>query len=220
MSSASPLHLYSDLVRCWLNEKHAPELLPFASDTVSSLRPFLVQSQDVCDRMQRLAASIAANDGAIHASGLVGLGLMGRGVVGSEGEKLCQELKLQYPIVQLGIDRVKFVMTSYLRCRLKKIDQFVMFYLSSVAFNSRLSQPEMEYAIKLADLLENGFHQPFIGHIPENFQSLTDPEMIDKPDINTFVLIQVVENVQDYAIGYARTFSLKYHVEMTTTPCN
>jgi hypothetical protein len=106
--------------------------------------------------------------------------------------------RMEAPMLEMELDRVKFVLASYLRSRLKKLDQNIMYALSTPAVVERLSEAEMQYAAGYVDMLGDAFQKSFLDHLPPQFQSLTEKEMIDAPDLDKFVAFRVKEHIGDY----------------------
>ena len=68
-------------------------------------------------------------------------------------EDIIRRLQSQGPEVELmrslyiqELNRVKYVLRAYLRCRLLKIEKFVMFILDNEAEQQKLLPQELEYA--------------------------------------------------------------------------
>ncbi|KAJ2201683.1 GINS complex subunit [Coemansia sp. RSA 520] len=96
----------SILMRAWVNERNAPDLLEYEGTTIENLME-LVDFQT-------------------------------------------QKIKSQPPmianIIKVDVDRVKYLVRSYLRTRLAKIEQHAMHYTRDDMYKERMSQNELEYA--------------------------------------------------------------------------
>ncbi|POS87343.1 hypothetical protein EPUL_003357 [Erysiphe pulchra] len=89
-------------------------------------------------------------------------------------------------IIQTDVERWKFMIRSYLRTRLAKIQKFTLHYLSSPELQAHLSDDESAYAIKYQQILHQHFLNSFLGKFPVNLQNLNDTaggiSMIEAPD--------------------------------------
>jgi GINS complex subunit 4 len=82
--------------------------------------------------------------------------------------------KIAADLMQLEIDRIQYVLTSYLRTRLLKIQRFVMHVLTNEAVLERLSPAEFAFASKYVDVVAENFTLGFLQNIPERFRALDD----------------------------------------------
>lgn len=90
-------------------------------------------------------------------------------------------------LAQTEIERVKFVVRSYVRTRLSKIEDYARWILSEPLLHGRLSETELKHAQSYADLLTAHFGESVLKALPEGQRSLDDkvtfmPSMITAPD--------------------------------------
>ncbi|KAK3181437.1 GINS complex subunit [Lecanicillium sp. MT-2017a] len=101
-------------------------------------------------------------------------------------------------VIQTELERYKFLVRSYLRARIAKIDKHTLHYLSSEDLRSRLSSTELAYATRHQALLHNHYLSSFLGSFPEKLQNLNDTagniSMIDSPDLDTVVFIRMLRD--------------------------
>ncbi|KAK6067606.1 hypothetical protein SCUP515_10079 [Seiridium cupressi] len=101
-------------------------------------------------------------------------------------------------VLQTELERFKFLVRSYLRARIAKIDRYTLHYLSSAALRSRLSQTELAYATRHQALLHNHYLSSFLGSFPNNLQNLNDTSgnitMIDTPDLESAVFVRLIRD--------------------------
>lgn len=97
-------------------------------------------------------------------------------------------------IIQTEVERWKFLIRSYLRCRLSKIDKHTLHYLSSAELQGRMSEMEMAYATRHQELLHGHYLGSFLGSFPPQLQNLNDTaggiSMIDGPDAEGAVFVR------------------------------
>lgn len=101
-------------------------------------------------------------------------------------------------VLQTELERYKFLVRSYLRARIAKIDRHTLHYLSTAALRSRLSETELAYATRHQALLHNHYLSSFLGSFPNNLQNLNDTSgsvtMIDSPDLEAAVFVRLIRD--------------------------
>ncbi|KAF9782416.1 GINS complex, Sld5 component [Thelephora terrestris] len=90
-------------------------------------------------------------------------------------------------LAQTEIERVKFVVRSYVRTRLSKIEDYARWILADPLLQGRLSETELKHAKSYANLLATHFEESVLKALPGAQQSLDDPvpfmpPMITAPD--------------------------------------
>ncbi|KXS98819.1 hypothetical protein AC578_2056 [Pseudocercospora eumusae] len=111
-------------------------------------------------------------------------------------------------ILQTELERMKFLLRSYLRTRIAKVDKFPLHYLqlhtrqqeeeSQNEGNSILSTLESQYLSAHQALLTNHYKSSFLAQFPANLQKLDDTgggvSMVDKPDEDTAVFCRALRD--------------------------
>ncbi|KAI1386992.1 GINS complex, Sld5 component [Hypoxylon trugodes] len=101
-------------------------------------------------------------------------------------------------VIQTELERFKFLVRSYLRARIAKIDKHTLHYLSTPALRGRLSPAELAYATRHQALLHNHYLSSFLGSFPPPLQNLNDTagnvSMIDAPDLDMAVFIRLLRD--------------------------
>ncbi|SMY22352.1 unnamed protein product [Zymoseptoria tritici ST99CH_1A5] len=105
-------------------------------------------------------------------------------------------------ILQTELERVKFLLRSYLRARIAKIDKHPLHYrslaVSSAPDRPLLSTLEIQYLASHQALLASHYHSSFLSLFPANLQRLDDTgggvSMVDKPDEDTAVFCRVLRD--------------------------
>ncbi|XP_065071901.1 DNA replication complex GINS protein SLD5-like [Rhopilema esculentum] len=98
----------------------------------------------------------------------------------------------------MELERVKFIMSSYMRRRIEKIEEFTVHILEEEAGRSegqpsKLSPEELRYAKEFADNMESLFSSLALRHMPANMQSI-DRKKVARPNLNSHVFLTVTEN--------------------------
>ncbi|ORY62281.1 uncharacterized protein BCR38DRAFT_236441 [Pseudomassariella vexata] len=102
-------------------------------------------------------------------------------------------------VIQTELERFKFLVRSYLRARVAKIDKHTLHYLSTADLRLRLSSTELAYATRHQALLHHHYLSSFLSSFPASLQNLNDTSgnisMIDTPDVDTAVFIRLLRDV-------------------------
>ncbi|KAL7817735.1 hypothetical protein V8C26DRAFT_397765 [Trichoderma gracile] len=108
-------------------------------------------------------------------------------------------------VIQTELERYKFLVRSYLRTRIAKIDKHTLHYLSTEALRRRLSPTELAYATRHQALLHNHYLSSFLSSFPQRLQNLNDTagnvSMIDSPDLDTAVFVRLLRDKDVYGRG-------------------
>ncbi|KAI0739431.1 GINS complex Sld5 component [Daedaleopsis nitida] len=147
---------FQQLIRHWMNERHAPDILPGQEMLLGRLLDHITkQSSDV----ELLRADPDSSE----------------------------EEHFRIMLVQTEIERVKFVIRSYVRTRLHKIEKYAKHISITPMMHERLSKAELEHAQRYARLVEYHFNQSVLQSLPPQQRSLDEdvafmPPMISAPD--------------------------------------
>jgi GINS complex subunit 4 len=101
-------------------------------------------------------------------------------------------------VIQTELERYKYLVRSYLRARMAKIDRHTLHYLSTDELRARLSEMELAYATRHQALLHNHYLSSFLSSFPPNLQNLNDASagisMIETPDLECAVFIRLLKD--------------------------
>lgn len=101
-------------------------------------------------------------------------------------------------VIQTELERFKYLVRSYLRARIAKIDRHTLHYLSTDALRARLSEMELAYATRHQALLHNHYLSSFLSSFPPALQNLNDTAgqitMIDTPDLDSAVFVRLLKD--------------------------
>ncbi|ETV80020.1 hypothetical protein, variant 2 [Aphanomyces astaci] len=129
----------------WANELNAPELLTFQTDLISDMVEQVQNQQSYVDEM---SADVAT---------------------------LTEERSFTNKLYQMEIDRIKYMLASYLRLRLMKIERHTRHVLH--ASMDKLSPGEVDYAHSYKDLYESHCRDLLLSKLPPDHQQLDEPHM-------------------------------------------
>ncbi|KAL9013898.1 MAG: hypothetical protein Q9173_001445 [Seirophora scorigena] len=104
-------------------------------------------------------------------------------------------------IVQTELERFKFLVRSFLRARIAKIDKYALYLLTNPAQSERLSPSERRYASSHQALLEAHYRSSFLAQFPASLQRLDDTaggiSMIEQPDVDKAVFLRALRNFEE-----------------------
>ncbi|KAG2052371.1 GINS complex, Sld5 component [Suillus hirtellus] len=105
-----------------------------------------------------------------------------------------EEEHFRIVLVQTEVERVKFIVRSYLRTRLFKIEKFARYIMTNPQVQQQLSESEVEHARRFARLTDQHFYYSVLQSLPETQQTLDDqppfvPSMVTEPDKGRAVFV-------------------------------
>ncbi|KAJ2554335.1 GINS complex subunit [Coemansia sp. RSA 1933] len=106
-------------------------------------------------------------------------------------------------ILKMDVDRVKYLVRSYLRSRLYKIEQYARHYTTDPIYRARLSQNELDYANGFVDLGDKHVRSSFLDQLPPHLRDVNESgikglDMVSKPDLDSAVFCKVRANVGEF----------------------
>ncbi|KAH7390619.1 hypothetical protein BKA66DRAFT_459399 [Pyrenochaeta sp. MPI-SDFR-AT-0127] len=122
-------------------------------------------------------------------------------------------------IIQTELERFKFLVRSFLRARIKKIDTHPLHIqaqhdASFDGLQPLLSPAEHQYLASHQSLLSSHYSSSFLSQFPTSLQRLDDTtggiSMVDKPDEDKAVFVRALRDVGDVFVeGTDRRFEMK-----------
>jgi GINS complex subunit 4 len=168
-ASASKRSDLDELIHAWISERMSPELLDY--------KELLIER--ILSRIRAQIEFIEMNSIELQS-----------------GEK---DIKLQLMVIESELDRVNFILRSYLRTRLCKVDTYTIHIRNSEELIQRLSPDETRYMENHFRALVELYNALFLAQLPEQLQALDDRgggiSMIEEPDLEKPVFIKVVDDV-------------------------
>ncbi|XP_055642049.1 DNA replication complex GINS protein SLD5 [Toxorhynchites rutilus septentrionalis] len=111
---------------------------------------------------------------------------------------------LLYIAHRMEVERIRYVLASYHRCRLQKIEEYTFHILEEESKRpegiKRLSAGELKFAKDFHESVENHFQEVAIKHMP---QSLRPDDHLRKvvPNLDSYVFVKAKGNLADLAIS-------------------
>lgn len=110
--------------------------------------------------------------------------------------------ELMATVAQMDLDRTKFVLSDWLTRRLSKIEAHPLYMREKV---DHLSDGEIAYLKKYGLLYHSHLENTVLYNIPEAWQRLDEPNMIDRPDYDAYHFWLVKDDItlqeQDHEEG-------------------
>ncbi|CAN6468989.1 unnamed protein product [Victoria cruziana] len=113
---------------------------------------------------------------------------------------------LMLSLFRMDLDRTLFILRSYLRIRLQKIEKHVLHICKSDLWN-RLSKPEQNFATRCTDVLEKHLEQSVLRKLPYGYQSILkqsisseDIDMVPEPRLDTFVFCKSRDSIGSFQL--------------------
>lgn len=202
--SVSPAKDFTRLLTIWKNERCAPELLPYPHSLMSRL---LARIQEQMERLELISMDFMGNHTEAIPSNIDGSAPENLG-----NRPVNNNHMLPLICMEAELERIKFVIRSYIRCRLSKIDKFSLYLRqineqaqnlennqdddkNFISLEILLSNDEIIYHQKHSEILLKLFNNTVLKHLPNELQAINDTDgtvsMIDEPDWNKFVFIKV-----------------------------
>lgn len=108
-------------------------------------------------------------------------------------------------LYQTELERFKFLVRSFLRARIAKIDKHPVHILNTPEALAYLSLPERQYLEQHHALLSRHYDASFLSSFPPQLQRLDDKaggiSMIDTPDLDTAVFCRALRDVGVVSVG-------------------
>nr|CCA23133.1 conserved hypothetical protein [Albugo laibachii Nc14] len=153
------------MMTLWRNELNAPDILNYNNDLVVALLEQIKNQQGYIDS------------------------------IGDDRGNLTEERSFTNKLYQMEIDRLRYVLASYLRTRLQKIERYSKHIVKTTVYLDRLSEKECIYAQQHASLIATHLNNTALSRIPEEHRVLDSDGMALEPNLDKFVFCQSQEEL-------------------------
>jgi GINS complex subunit 4 len=103
-------------------------------------------------------------------------------------------------LYEMEVERIEYLLASYIRVRLAKIQAYASWILHQVELRERLSDEERSFASRYVMLKHRHFAESGGRRIPEGIISLKDPSTFRQPDLTKRVFVRVVTGLGEVAL--------------------
>ncbi|XP_042435368.1 DNA replication complex GINS protein SLD5-like [Zingiber officinale] len=104
-------------------------------------------------------------------------------------------------LYQMDLDRSLFLLRSYLRIRLQKIEKY-MIHISKTDLWNKLSEQEQKFTKRCIDIMEKHLNESVLERLPYGYQSILkqsissdEDDMVPQPQLDTFVFCKTKDAV-------------------------
>ncbi|CAH1784883.1 unnamed protein product [Owenia fusiformis] len=102
---------------------------------------------------------------------------------------------------RMELDRIRFILSSYLRTRLEKIEKNTQYILEQESNRPEtdaphLSPEEYAFAKEFQDHNESHYKQIALRHMPPNLQTLDPKLAMVRPNLDSYVFLRVNQNTE------------------------
>lgn len=122
-----------------------------------------------------------------------------------ENMKTLDKNDFRYIAHKMELERVRYVITSYLRTRLKKIEKFTKHILveedSRDDEHKRLSEEETQFAREFHQGICSHFSQVALQYMPPNLQGTDEKQMIVRPNLLSHIYLKAKQDVASVVVG-------------------
>lgn len=129
-----------------------------------------------------------------HQSDMLDL-MMGQLAHMEENMKGLDKNDFRYVIHQMELERIRYIIASYLRCRLRKIEMYSKHILNEESVREhdekRLSPEETKFAVDNFENVEEYFQQVALQYMPNMQRSEADQRLI-RPNLMSHVFIKAI----------------------------
>uniref|UniRef100_A0A2H6N7C2 DNA replication complex GINS protein SLD5 n=3 Tax=Micrurus TaxID=8634 RepID=A0A2H6N7C2_9SAUR len=122
-----------------------------------------------------------------------------------ENLKRAKQGDLKISIHRMEVERIRYVLSSYLRCRLRKIEKYFPHVLEKEKTRAEgepsiLSPEEFAFAKEYTANTENHFKNVALRHMPPNLQKVEFLKAVPKPNLDAFVFLRVKERQENIMV--------------------
>lgn len=105
-------------------------------------------------------------------------------------------MKLVLIVVETELEQMRYLLRSYIRTRLGKLDRFGIYIQREEEEVAKLSAVEIEYMRRHLEILSELLNEQYLNKMPSSLQSLADPEMITPPSLNHPVFVMCKQDCE------------------------
>nr|XP_056716653.1 DNA replication complex GINS protein SLD5 [Euleptes europaea] len=112
---------------------------------------------------------------------------------------------LKVGIHRMEVERIRYILSSYLRCRLRKIEKYFPHVLEKEKTRAEgdpsiLSPEEFAFAKEYMANTEAHFRNVALKHMPPNLQKVDLLKAVSKPNLDSFVFLRVKERQENILV--------------------
>nr|XP_020635909.1 DNA replication complex GINS protein SLD5 [Pogona vitticeps] len=122
-----------------------------------------------------------------------------------ENLKRAKKGDLKVSIHRMEVERIRYVLSSYLRCRIQKIEKYFPHILEKEKTRAEgepsiLSPEEFAFAKEYMANTETHLKNVALKHMPPNLQKVDLLKAVPKPNLDSFVFLRVKERQENILV--------------------
>ncbi|KAM6106817.1 DNA replication complex GINS protein SLD5 [Pterocles gutturalis] len=126
---------------------------------------------------------------------------------------------LKVSVHRMEIERIRYVLSSYLRCRLVKIEKFFPHVLEKEKSRAEgepsiLSPEEFAFAKEYMANTETYLKNVALKHMPPNLQKVSLLKSVPKPNLDAFVFLRVLERQENILVEPETDEQREYTIDL------
>nr|XP_009937011.1 PREDICTED: DNA replication complex GINS protein SLD5 [Opisthocomus hoazin] len=126
---------------------------------------------------------------------------------------------LKVSVHRMEIERIRYVLISYLRCRLVKIEKFFPHVLEKEKSRAEgepsiLSPEEFAFAEEYMANTETYLKNVALKHMPPNLQKVSLLKSVPKPNLDSFVFLRVLERQENILVEPEMDEQREYTIDL------
>ncbi|KAM9215689.1 DNA replication complex GINS protein SLD5 [Leptosomus discolor] len=126
---------------------------------------------------------------------------------------------LKVSVHRMEIERIRYVLSSYLRCRLVKIEKFFPHVLEKEKSRAEgqpsiLSPEEFAFAKEYMANTETYLKNVALKHMPPNLQKVSLLKSVPKPNLDSFVFLRVLERQENILVEPETDEQREYTIDL------
>lgn len=178
--STGQSELLGRMRRAMMNEVYSPEILDYEKETVTAIQNLTENQGDALDDVEYDTTTSNTNGN----GNMVGFDMH---------------------VKRMELERVSYLVRSYLRTRLKKIERGILYiFKNQSSLFERLSAAEREFAVAYMNLVEAHFKRSFLSMLPEKLRNLDKDGSVNHavpPNLEKFTFCKITKSIGSYAVS-------------------
>lgn len=109
-------------------------------------------------------------------------------------------------LVETEMERIKYLIRSYVRTRLHKVEKYSQWIMQNPEVHSSLCGVELSHAERYTELLHTHFQHSVLDSLPDWLRKMDDSygdglSMVTKPNLDVPVLIYCRQDLEEIDLG-------------------
>ncbi|XP_067939985.1 DNA replication complex GINS protein SLD5-like isoform X3 [Watersipora subatra] len=93
----------------------------------------------------------------------------------------------------MEMDRIRYIIADYIRCRIRKIEEFAQMIVSSTAEQTKLTSAELDFVTGYWASIKCHLAESAGKNMPENVRKINTDKIVVKPEYYKYVFVKAVK---------------------------